>query len=62
MASKGMTDAWNGAWAAKPADWRLMGVACGPREADPKVHSAEGAWAGQGAAAWAEAAGRRMRC
>ena len=27
--------------AAKPADWRLMGVACGPREVDPKVHSAD---------------------
>jgi len=27
--------------AAKPADWRLMGVACGPREVDPNVHSGE---------------------
>ena len=35
MASKGMTDAWNGAWAAKPSTWRIMGVMCGPREVDP---------------------------
>ena len=42
-----MTDAWNDAWAATPSDWRLMGVACGPGEVDPKVHSAEEwcAWA-----------------
>ena len=47
MASKGMSDAWNGAWAAKPSTWRIIGVVCGPREADPKVHSAEEwcAWA-----------------
>ena len=33
--------------AAKPSDWRLMGVAYGPREVDLKVHSAEEwcAWA-----------------
>lgn len=33
--------------AAKPSTWRIMGVACGPREADPAIHSAEEwcAWA-----------------
>ena len=33
--------------AAKPSDWKLMGVACGPREVDPKAHSFEEwcAWA-----------------
>ena len=33
--------------AAKPPDWRIMGVVCGPREVDPKVHSPEEwcAWA-----------------
>ena len=33
--------------AAKPADWKFMAVACGWREVDPKVHSAEEwrAWA-----------------
>ena len=36
MASKGLTECWRDAMAAKPADWRLMGVACGPREVDPK--------------------------
>ena len=41
MASKGLTECWRDAMAAKPSTWKLMGVACGPREADPKVHSAE---------------------
>ena len=47
MASKGMTEAWGNAFAAKPWDWRLMGVACGPREVDPGFHSSEEwcAWA-----------------
>ena len=47
MASKGLTECWREAMAAKPSDWRLMGVACGPREVDPAVHSAEEwcAWA-----------------
>jgi len=37
----------DGASAAKPSTWRIMGVACGPCEVDPKVHSAEEwcAWA-----------------
>ena len=41
MASKGLAECWRDAMAAKPADWRLMGVACGPHEVDPKVHSAD---------------------
>ena len=41
MASKGLTEAWRNAHAAKPSDWRLMGVACGPREVDPAVRSPE---------------------
>ena len=27
--------------AAKPSDWNVMGVLCGPREVDPAVHSAD---------------------
>lgn len=27
--------------AAKPSTWKLMGVACGPREIDPNIHTAE---------------------
>ena len=47
MASKGLTECWRDAMAAKPADWKLMGVACGPPEADRKVRSADEwcAWA-----------------
>jgi hypothetical protein len=46
MASKGLTECWRGAMAAKPSDWTLRGVACGPREADPVIHgSAWVAWA-----------------
>ena len=47
MASKGLTECWRGGMAAKPSDWRLMGVVCGPREVDPNIHSAEEwcAWA-----------------
>lgn len=41
------TGCWREAWAAKPSAWWLMGVVCGPREIDPKIHSAEEwcAWA-----------------
>ena len=47
MASKGLTECWRDAMAAKPSTWRLLGVACGPREVDPKVHTPEEwcAWA-----------------
>jgi hypothetical protein len=47
MASKGLTECWRGAIAAKLSDWRLMGVVCGPREVDPKIRSTEEwcAWA-----------------
>ena len=47
MASKGLTECWRDAMAAKPSTWKLMGVACGPRDADPKIHSPEEwcAWA-----------------
>ncbi len=38
MASKGLTELWNGAMAAKPSDWMLAGVVCGPREVDPAIH------------------------
>ena len=34
MATKGLTECWRDASAAKPSTWKLMGVACGPREAD----------------------------
>lgn len=37
MAAKGLTETWNGAMAAKPSDWTLRGVVCGPREADPAI-------------------------
>ncbi len=46
MASKGLTEAWNGAMAAKPSDWTLRGVVCGPRWADPVID-------GSGWVAWA---------
>jgi hypothetical protein len=39
MASKGLTQCWRGAMAAKPWEWKLMGVVCGPREVDPAVRS-----------------------
>ena len=47
MASKDLSACWGDAMAATPSDWRLMGVACGPREVEPKVHSADKwcAWA-----------------
>ncbi len=43
MASKGLTEVWRDAEAAKPSDWRLMGVVRGPREIDPKIRT-EGEW------------------
>lgn len=30
MAPEGLTEAWRGAMAAKPSDWTLRGVVCGP--------------------------------
>ena len=43
MASKGLTECWRGAEAAKPSTWNLMGVARGPREArGPKGERLEG--------------------
>jgi len=60
MASKGLTECWRDAMAAKPSNWRIMGVACGPREVDPKVHGAE-EWcagrAGGGVSVWRGACG-----
>ena len=36
-----------GAGTAKPSNWQLMGVVCGPREIDPVIRSTEEwcAWA-----------------
>ena len=47
MASKGLTECWRDAMAAKPSNWQLKGVVCGPREIDPNIHSSEEwcAWA-----------------
>ena len=47
MASRGLTECWRAAAAAKPSDWRLMGVVCGTREVDPAVRNPEEwcAWA-----------------
>ena len=28
MAARGLTESWNGAMAAKPSDWRMMGLRC----------------------------------
>ena len=41
MASRGLTECWREAMAARPSDWRLMGGACGPREVDPNIHRAD---------------------
>ena len=41
MAANGLNECWRGAAAAKPSDWRLMGVVCGPREADPNIRGAD---------------------
>ena len=46
MAARGLTELWNGAMAAKPSDWTLRGVVCGPREVDPTIR-------GSGWVAWA---------
>ena len=43
MASKRLTECWREAMAAKPSTWKLMGIACGPRELDPKIRT-EGEW------------------
>ena len=37
MASKGLTECWREAEAAKPSTWKVRGVALGPREADPAI-------------------------
>ena len=37
MASKGSSEAWRGAEAAKPSDWSIRGVVLGPREVDPRI-------------------------
>jgi hypothetical protein len=39
---RGLTESWIAAAAALPPEWRLMGVALGPREVDPQIASA--AW------------------
>ena len=66
MASKGLTDCWRDAMAAKPSTWRLMGVACGPREVDPNIQAPRNGARGlevQDGSGWrAVAPGRRMRC
>ena len=42
----GLTELWNAAMAAKPSDWTLRGVVCGPREVDPQIRSTSWvAWA-----------------
>ena len=41
MAANGLNECWRGAAAAKPSDWRLMGVVCGPRETDPNIRGAD---------------------
>ena len=59
MASKGLTECWRDAMAAKPSTWKLTGVAGGTREVDLKVHSAEEwcAWArGPDKSGWRDAA------
>ena len=47
MATIDLTKAWRNAYAAKPSDWKLMGVVCGTREVDPAVRNPEEwcAWA-----------------
>ena len=46
MASKGLTEAWRNAEAAKPSTWTIRGVVLGPREVDPRVSGPRwGAWA-----------------
>jgi hypothetical protein len=36
---RGLTESWIAAAASLPTDWRLMGVALGPREVDPRIGS-----------------------
>ena len=47
MAAKGLTELWRYAMAAKPSNWQIKGVVCGPREIDPAIRSTEEwcAWA-----------------
>ncbi len=37
MASKGLTEAWRNAEAARPSDWSIRGVVLGPREVDRRI-------------------------
>ena len=39
MASKGLTELWNAAIAAKPSDWMLMGVTCASTGLAPQQRS-----------------------
>jgi hypothetical protein len=39
MPKPGLTGSWNPAMATLPPEWRLMGVARGPREVDPHIRS-----------------------
>ena len=64
MASKGLTECCRGTMAAKPSDWRLMGVVSGPRELNPKICNTEEVRLGagpKGERLMDEGPGRRMR-
>ena len=39
MPKGGLTQSWIAAEATLPPEWRLMGVALGPREVDPQIRS-----------------------
>jgi hypothetical protein len=39
MPKPGLTQSWIAAEATLPPQWRLMGVARGPREVDPQIRS-----------------------
>ena len=39
MPKAGLTQSWIAAEATLPPEWRLMGVARGPREVDPQIRS-----------------------
>ena len=39
MVKAGLTQSWIAAEATLPPEWRLMGVARGPREVDPQIRS-----------------------
>jgi hypothetical protein len=42
---KGLSQSWIAAQATLPPEWRLMGVVCGPRAADPfRLMGRLGAW------------------